>query len=530
MIYIMAIYPAPTGSTAIFDGSSFIATDDVLTIETGKQYFLSYPNAQGTENMLDVNVAGDLTTEQINVDDNITYPDNTQQISAYTGAGALAGSYTLTNLTINSAGRITALSSGTADTTTLQQNIVSAKSTNNYPYTTWTDITMPTNTQYVDIYTIGGGGAVGNWDYSSFVPQYVSGASGGSGGFVLNKEVSLGQTSQISVFMTPQYVAGSTNSLGNPTNSNDVAIWTGTFTQSQGVITIVSTTSGALQVGAVINFTKANYESAYPTSIIPYGAYVNQLILQSGSGSTWNTSTGQALSTAITASAYMPTILWEGTFQQTGTTATAITTTSGSFDVSANVGNYVLVNGSNIGIVQQAIIGNVSAGNLQVNASQNISSPYNARILAVPFGTNVMTKFDNLPSYVSNYTYPNYPYIAWVEGGGRGGDGTINNQVITKGDKGYGGGYVSYYPSSQVSYGTNGSKSTTDTPFPQEYEYVYGGQVLQLYGKNLTIGNTLMSSLGTGSTFSIYETNSLNIISSSISAGFGGVVIFCYGV
>jgi hypothetical protein len=36
----------------------------------------------------------------------------TQQVSAYTGAKALAGSYTLTNMTIDSNGKITALSSG----------------------------------------------------------------------------------------------------------------------------------------------------------------------------------------------------------------------------------------------------------------------------------------------------------------------------------------------------------------------------------------------------------------------------------
>lgn len=39
------------------------------------------------------------------------YPDNSIQISAYTGAKALAGSYTNTNMTIDSSGRITALSS-----------------------------------------------------------------------------------------------------------------------------------------------------------------------------------------------------------------------------------------------------------------------------------------------------------------------------------------------------------------------------------------------------------------------------------
>ena len=106
------------------------ANDTPLTYKDAKKYFLSYPQAQGTENLFDVNVAGTLTASS-----NIKYADTSTQTSAYAGAKALAGTYTSTNMTIDANGKITALSSGSGGTT-LTPNSITITPTANPPDTT----------------------------------------------------------------------------------------------------------------------------------------------------------------------------------------------------------------------------------------------------------------------------------------------------------------------------------------------------------------------------------------------------------
>lgn len=58
----MADYPPPTDILPEFNPAVFRTNDIPLTIAEAENYFLSFPTAQGTENLADVNVAGKLTS------------------------------------------------------------------------------------------------------------------------------------------------------------------------------------------------------------------------------------------------------------------------------------------------------------------------------------------------------------------------------------------------------------------------------------------------------------------------------------
>jgi len=61
-------------------------------------------------------------TIDLSLNANIQYPDTTDQISAYTGAGALAGAYNYTSITLDTNGRITTISSNSAPVNLLPLN------------------------------------------------------------------------------------------------------------------------------------------------------------------------------------------------------------------------------------------------------------------------------------------------------------------------------------------------------------------------------------------------------------------------
>jgi len=90
-------YPPPTENSPIFNSAFFNPVEEAITSTSGLQYFLGFPNAQGTENLLAVNV-GDVATFYDNIimsgtGNYLEFPDGTQQTTASstTGSAQLAG-------------------------------------------------------------------------------------------------------------------------------------------------------------------------------------------------------------------------------------------------------------------------------------------------------------------------------------------------------------------------------------------------------------------------------------------------------
>lgn len=121
----MSAYTPPTETLPIFDPAVFQSGDEALTSNIADLNYLKFPYAQGLENLQAVNVNGVATfnantiinNQSLDIDGasgQIRYTDNTTQVSAYTGGGALAGSYTLSNITLDANGKITGISSGSS--------------------------------------------------------------------------------------------------------------------------------------------------------------------------------------------------------------------------------------------------------------------------------------------------------------------------------------------------------------------------------------------------------------------------------
>jgi len=114
--------PKPWYNGIIFNPEFFSNNTDTITI--------SYANSTYLRRVGNPTSIATLTTftGSLLVNGTIQYNDLTSQNSAFTGAGALNGSYTNSNITINGNGKITAISNGSSTIPTLANVLIAGNS------------------------------------------------------------------------------------------------------------------------------------------------------------------------------------------------------------------------------------------------------------------------------------------------------------------------------------------------------------------------------------------------------------------
>lgn len=134
----MSIYTPPTDNTPIFDDAYFTTGDIPLTYNEAVKKFLRYPIAQGTENLLNVNISGTTAhTGKITqnlygssgtiADKNIQFGDSTSLASLTTGAGNIAIGYeTLDAVTTGGDNIAIGLTAGSGITTGIRNIAIGA--------------------------------------------------------------------------------------------------------------------------------------------------------------------------------------------------------------------------------------------------------------------------------------------------------------------------------------------------------------------------------------------------------------------
>jgi hypothetical protein len=564
--------PVPNVNT--FNNLYWISSDTSLTQDVADKRYLRFPTAQGTENLAAINVAGiaafnndiipaDTTNstssiiDQNNLDLRISSCSNsltansTIKLYATSSTSAVVEQMRITNaLTylyspvsfsnatppVSTATQPASNDSSTKIPTTawvqsaiasvpaptsVVATLIGTYTNTNQNFGSWYNLTTTSNTQFVDLYILAGGGCYSKGaSFSIGAPAKSGGGGGGSGGAIIYNRMPTGYIN-FQYRIEPQFV----NAYPPSTGAADTPIWTGTITQSGTTITLVTTTSGAMV---------ANRWIQLPTSTPNFENLNTQLYIVSGAGTSWTclSSQGQTISTAVAATGANNGVgldrisYWTGTLTQAGNIVTIVSSTTGSIATIDPYNTYVIVNGVTFPI--QSVIANTKTGTtFTTNCSQTISTPVSASVFGAAFGTNVWCRYTGLQGSENSYT--NYPNIGWVTGGNPGTNGAVNNTTFTAtpGVGGAGGISTTYLTNGASFSGGKGNNGTfNDDVTGMTTKVSYGGNNPLLNARLTTINGVSqqIASYGIGTTMVNKDTSYY----ANNNPGAGAVIAICY--
>ena len=156
-----ANFPVPVNISGVSGSLNLTTTNANLTANaTIQQSGSTTANNFGVSTFNGNTIINNKTLDIDGVSGQIRYADTTTQVSAYTGASALTGSYTNTNMTIDSNGKITALANGSGGGGGGNYTYTQ-KFNGNYP--SGLSITIPSNCVKFDVVLVGTGGTTVNY-------------------------------------------------------------------------------------------------------------------------------------------------------------------------------------------------------------------------------------------------------------------------------------------------------------------------------------------------------------------------------
>ena len=237
----MSVVPPPNPNVDRFNNTYWTSVDaGSLSIAELETYFLAFPSAQGTENLLATNTLGQANfyadIAMIGSGNSITFPDSSIQTTAYTG-GPVAGdavlannqTFTGVNTFNNTGGIIIEDTTNTTTTSTLYQN---------------------GNNLSINSSVSGGGVQLGDGTYFVILSTTPTGLAVNKGLNVSNGTNSNSILLKSDATTTKQLDVEGQVSIGNPTNSNTIVLASNTINNNQlninGSCIITNGTNGTL--------------------------------------------------------------------------------------------------------------------------------------------------------------------------------------------------------------------------------------------------------------------------------------------